>query len=83
MSRTFAGKVVSDSPDKTVIVSVERSKTHKLYGKRFVVAKKYPVHDEKNQAEVGDVVSFFECAPRSKTKKWELKKILEKAEKNK
>lgn len=74
--RTFTGVVVSDKMDKTIVVKVNRTKLHPRYKKRFVVSKKYKVHDEKNQYKIGDKVVFFECRPLSKEKRWRVKQIL-------
>jgi small subunit ribosomal protein S17 len=68
--RTFQGTVVSTKMDKTVIVLVESTKVHKKYGKSYRVSKKYHVHDEKGESQVGDVVKFRETRPLSKTKRW-------------
>lgn len=68
--RTFSGIVVSDSMQKTIVVRVDRVRIHRLYGKRSVVGKRFKVHDEKGQYKVGDTVSFAECRPFSKEKRW-------------
>ncbi|RMD58940.1 30S ribosomal protein S17 [Candidatus Parcubacteria bacterium] len=68
--RVFKGVVVSDKMDKTIVVKVERVKVHPKYKKRFVVSKRYKVHDEKNQFRTGDEVQFAECRPLSKEKRW-------------
>jgi small subunit ribosomal protein S17 len=68
--RTFQGTVVSAKMDKTVTVLVESTKVHPKYGKQYRVSKKYHVHDEKGEAQVGDVVRFEETRPLSKTKRW-------------
>ena len=72
MKRTLSGIVVSDKMDKTIVVEVKRVKMHPKYQKRFTVSRKFKVHDEKNLAKVGDEVSFTECRPLSKDKKWRL-----------
>lgn len=77
--RQLQGQVVSKSGDKTISVRVENYKKHPLYGKRVVTSKKYAVHDEQNQAEVGDVVRIVETRPLSKRKYFELVEIVEKA----
>jgi small subunit ribosomal protein S17 len=69
-SRRFQGTVVSDKMDKTVVVRVNRVKTHPKYGKQFTVSKRYKVHDEKDEYKVGDVVIFVETRPYSKDKRW-------------
>lgn len=79
MARIIKGTVVSEATDKTVIVRVDARKSHPLYHKQYTVSKRYPAHDEKNEAKVGDKVEITEGKPRSKTKKWEVTKITEKA----
>ena len=69
-ARSFDGIVVSDKMDKTIVVAVNTSKMHPTYHKRFTTTKKYKVHDEKNQYKEGDKVSFVECRPLSKDKRW-------------
>ncbi|HHU54432.1 MAG TPA: 30S ribosomal protein S17 [Mollicutes bacterium] len=73
------GKVVSDKRDKSITVLVENYKIDKLYGKRVRRSKKYAVHDEKNEAKVGDKVRIVETRPISKTKHYRLVEIIEKA----
>lgn len=73
------GVVVSDVQDKTIVVRVERRTTHPLYGKTMTRSKKYHVHDERNEAGVGDTVRIAETRPISKLKHWRLDEILERA----
>ncbi|MEX1163552.1 MAG: 30S ribosomal protein S17 [Nitriliruptor sp.] len=73
------GVVVSDVQDKTIIVRVERRTTHPLYGKSMKVSKKYHVHDETNDAGVGDTVRIAETRPISKLKRWRLQSVVERA----
>lgn len=68
--RKFNGIVVSDKSDKTIVVKVETVKVHPKYKKRYTMSRKYKVHDEKNQYKTGDVVSFVECRPLSRDKRW-------------
>jgi small subunit ribosomal protein S17 len=68
--RRFHGVVTSDKMDKTITVRVERAKVHPKYGKRYKASEKFKVHDEKNQYKEGDKVSFVECRPLSKDKRW-------------
>ena len=75
----LVGKVVSDKCDKTITVLVETYKRHPLYNKRVKYSKKYAAHDEKNEANIGDTVRIRMTKPISKTKKYELVKVLEKA----
>jgi small subunit ribosomal protein S17 len=70
IKRKFNGIVVSDKMDKTIVVRVDSSIIHPKYKKRIKVSKKFKVHDEKNQYKEDDKVSFVECRPISKDKKW-------------
>ena len=70
------GIVVGEKMDKTIVVRVERVLRHPLYGKVIRTHKKYKVHDENNQARMGDTVQIMECRPLSKTKRWRLVDIL-------
>lgn len=72
MKRTLQGLVISDKRDKTVTVLVERTKFHPIYHKRYKVSKKYSVHDDSNEAKKGEMVTFEECRPLSKTKRWQI-----------
>lgn len=73
------GIVVSDAADKTIVVQVTERKPHPVYGKMITSTKKFHVHDENNEAGVGDTVQIMETRPLSKTKRWRLLKIVEKA----
>jgi small subunit ribosomal protein S17 len=68
--RVLTGTVVSDKPDKTVVVRVERRVKHPLYGKIIKLSKKYHAHDEGNAYKAGEQVRIEECAPISKQKSW-------------
>lgn len=68
--KKFNGTVVSAKMDKTLVARVDRVKAHPKYKKRYTVSKKYKVHDEKGAFKEGDKVSFIECRPLSKDKKW-------------
>lgn len=70
--RTFTGEVVSDKMGKTVVVRVDTKKVHPKYGKQYTSSVRYKVHDEKGAAKTGDVVTFEECRPMSKDKRWRL-----------
>jgi small subunit ribosomal protein S17 len=70
--RILTGTVTSDANEQTVTVSVERRFTHPVLKKTIRKSKKYRAHDEKNAFKVGDQVRIIECAPRSKTKRWEV-----------
>ena len=80
MAKKLIGTVVSDIQEKTVVVKTERRVTHPLYRKQYTVSKKYQVHDEKNEAQLGDKVSITETRPISKTKSWKLEAIVERKE---
>ena len=80
LKRTLMGRVVSDKMDKTVSVLVERRVKHPLYGKIVRRSKKYLVHDETNQAKMGDIVDSQEGRPISKRKSWVLSKVVEVAQ---
>ena len=71
------GTVVSDSPDKTVVVMVERRIADPLYGKRVVRSAKYHAHDENNEYRVGDTVRIVETRPLSKLKRWRVTDLIE------
>ncbi len=73
--RTFTGTVVSSAMNKTIVARVDVMKLNTKYQKKFRVSTKYHVHDEKNSAKVGDTVTFVECRPLSKTKRWRLTAI--------
>jgi small subunit ribosomal protein S17 len=73
------GVVVSDTQDKTIVVTVERRTTDPLYGKTVKRNKRYHVHDEDNTAGVGDTVLIAETRPLSKLKRWRLAEIVERA----
>ena len=78
--KTKIGKVVRDNMDKTVVVTVDRRRSHRLYKKSLNVRKKYVVHDAQNEASVGDLVSLIETRPMSRTKRWRLLDIIEKVD---
>ena len=75
----LVGRVVSNANDKTITVLVETHRKHPLYNKRVKYSKKYTAHDEKNEAKIGDTVKIRMTKPLSKTKRYELVSILEKA----
>lgn len=79
VKRELVGKVVSNSCDKTITVLVETYKKDSKYGKRVKYSKKYAAHDEKNVAVVGDTVRIAETRPLSKTKRYRLVEVVEKA----
>ena len=73
------GIVVGDSADKTITVKVETYNKHPLYGKRIKYSKKYAAHDENNVAKIGDKVRLVATRPLSKTKRFKLVEVIEKA----
>jgi small subunit ribosomal protein S17 len=70
--RILQGTVTSDRNEQTVTVLVERRYTHPLLHKTVRSTKKYRAHDPKNEFKVGDIVRIQECAPISKSKRWEV-----------
>ena len=70
--RILQGVVTSDANQQTVTVSVERRFKHPVLQKTIRKSKKYRAHDENNVFKVGDAVRIIECAPKSKTKRWEV-----------
>ncbi len=68
--RLLSGTVVSANSNKTIVVKVTRRVKHKLYRKIISLSKKYHAHDEKNEFNVGDLVSIIETRPYSKLKTW-------------
>ena len=75
--RALVGTVTSDKMEKTVVVTVQRTTRHPLYGKVIKVSKKYKAHNEDNVAKVGDKVRIRECRPISKDKKFFVEEILQ------
>lgn len=74
--RTLQGKVISDKMDKSIVVAIERSVKHPIYGKFMKRTTKLHVHDETNQCKEGDIVTVRECRPLSKTKSWTLVEVV-------
>ena len=70
--RILQGVVTSDANEQTVTVSVERRFKHPVLQKTIRKSKKYRAHDEANNFKTGDMVRIIECAPKSKTKRWEV-----------
>jgi small subunit ribosomal protein S17 len=77
--RSLTGTVVSDKMNKTVTVLVERKVKHPLYGKIIRLSKKYHAHDENNDFHPGDIVVIEECRPLSRTKTWNVARLVQKA----
>lgn len=78
VQRTLTGSVTSDAMDKTVTVMIERRIKHPIYGKYITRSTKLHVHDENNECGKGDIVVIEQCRPISKTKSWNLVKVVEK-----
>ena len=73
------GVVVSNKMDKTIVVATRFKEKHPIYGKFVAKPKKYHAHDEKNDCQIGDTVRIMETRPLSKTKRWRLVEIIERA----
>ncbi|MFQ5443495.1 MAG: 30S ribosomal protein S17 [Nitrospinales bacterium] len=80
VTKTKVGKVVSAKMDKTVVVKVERKFLHSVFKKTVKRIKKFKVHDEKNECNVGDIINICEVRPLSKEKRWRLMRIIKKAD---
>ena len=78
MKRILTGAVFSDKMDKTIVVMIERLVKQSMYNRIIRRRNKFKVHDEKNEAHVGDKVKIEEYRPISKTKRWRLIEVLEK-----
>ena len=79
LRKTRIGTVSSNKMDKTITVAVERKVKHPIYGKFLNKTSKFHAHDEKNECTIGDVVRIMETRPLSKTKRWRLVEVIEKA----
>ena len=77
--KTLVGDVVSTKMQKTIIVEVTRKKAHHLYGRVVARSRRFYAHDEKNTANLGDVVRLEETRPLSKLKRWRLKDVIRRA----
>lgn len=77
--RTVTGKVISNKMDKTITVMVERKVKHPVYGKYIKRSTKLHAHDASNECNEGDLVTVVACRPLSKSKKWMLENIVERA----
>jgi small subunit ribosomal protein S17 len=77
--KTRVGQVVSDKADKTIKVAIASKVSHPLYKKTIKQTKKYTAHDAENEAGIGDKVEIMETRPLSKTKRWRLTRVIEKA----
>ena len=76
VKKIITGTVISDKMDKTVVVAVERKFIHPTFKKVVKRTKKFRCHDEKNECSVGDFISMREVRPLSKSKRWNLEKVL-------
>ncbi len=74
------GRVVSNKMDKTVIVAVEKTVTHRLYHRAMKKTSKFAAHDEENRCNIGDVVEIVSSRPLSRTNRWRVREILKRAE---
>ncbi len=79
LRKTRVGKVVSDKMDKTIVVAIKDNVKHPKYGKVIKRTIKLHAHDENNECGIGDTVAVMETRPLSKTKRWRLTNIIEKA----
>ena len=73
------GVVVSNKMEKSIVVAIKWKEKHPIYGKFVKKTKKYHAHDEKNECNIGDTVKIMETRPLSKTKRWRLVQIIERA----
>lgn len=73
------GVVLSNKMDRTITVAVKWKEKHPIYGKFVNITKKFHAHDEKNECNIGDTVRIMETRPLSKTKRWRLVEVTEKA----
>ena len=79
LRKSNVGRVVSNKMDKTIVVAIEDSIKHPLYGKVVKRTAKLKVHDENNECNIGDRVRIMQTRPLSKDKRWRLVEIIEKA----
>ncbi len=79
LRKVRVGKVVSNKMQKSIVVSIERRVPHPIYKKYFRKTTKLMAHDEKNEAQIGDIVKIMETRPLSRSKRWRLVEIVEKA----
>jgi small subunit ribosomal protein S17 len=76
LRKTRVGEVISDKMDKTIVVKTITRVPHPLFGKIIKQVKKFHVHDEKNEAKIGDRVSIMETRPLSRLKRWRLVEVI-------
>ena len=79
LRKTRVGRVVSDKMDKAIVIAIEDHVKHPVYGKIIKRTVKIHAHDEANECGIGDKVEVMETRPLSKTKRWRLVQIIEKA----
>lgn len=79
LRKVRVGKVVSNKMQKSIVVSIERRVAHPIYKKYFKKTTKLMAHDEKNEAHIGDIVKIMETRPLSRSKRWRLVEVVEKA----
>ncbi len=79
LRKTRIGVVSSNKMEKTITVAVERRVKHPIYGKFVKKTTKFHAHDDKNECNIGDVVKIMETRPLSKTKRWRLVEVVERA----
>ena len=79
LRKSRVGMVVSNKMDKTVVVAIQDNVVHPMYGKIIKRTLKVHAHDENNECGIGDIVNIMETRPLSKTKRWRLVSIVEKA----
>jgi len=81
IKRQLVGTVISDKMDKTIVVQVERLVKHRVYKKYVRRRSKFAAHDGNNTSQIGDKVIITETRPLSRTKRWRVSKVVEKADK--
>ena len=79
LRKTRQGVVTSNKMDKTIVIAAKFKEKHPIYGKFVQKTKKFHAHDEKNDSHEGDTVRIMETRPLSKTKRWRLVEIIERA----
>ena len=77
--RIKQGRVASSKMDKTIVVVAETRVPHRTYGKIVRKSTRFKAHDERNEAQIGDLVRIMECRPLSREKRWRLLEIVERA----
>ncbi|HLD73457.1 MAG TPA: 30S ribosomal protein S17 [Bdellovibrionota bacterium] len=79
VKKVLTGIVIADKTHQTIKVKIRRREKHPFYGKYMVRVTELAVHDKKNEAHMGDLVNIVESRPISRTKRWQLKKIVERS----